>query len=102
MPARYPVHVIDEHIWNKTDPHPEKRDEDRGSKIEDRRSRVEDRVVAPGAILDPRPSILNHLRFLTALTAPRTTPQKHRDRGRKSPEPQHPPITIRPGNPERR
>src|SRR5215813_1615115 len=95
MPARYPVHVIDEHIWNKTDPHPDKRNEDRGSKIEDR-------LGSAGSILDLRSSILDPLRFLAALIATRTTPQKHRDSGRKSPEPQHPPITIRPGNPERR
>src|SRR6266511_3088113 len=103
MPARYPVHVIDEHIWNKTDPHPDERDEDRGSKIEDRGSKIENRgsPCANVAILYSRSSILD-LRFRAALTATRTTPQKHRDRGRKSPEPQHPPITIRPGNPERR
>src|SRR5262245_11110466 len=97
MPARYPVHIIDEHIWDKTDSHPDERDEDRGSKIEDRGSRIEDRITRFGR--DPRSSILD---LRSSILAPRATPQKHPVHGRKSPEPQHPPITIRPGDPERR
>src|SRR5262245_46164119 len=105
LPARYPVHVINEHIRNKTDSHPDKREDDQGS-------RIEDRAIARESIFDPRSSILDPLRsrrffvvdfdcFRASLTAIRTTPKKHRDRGRKSPEPEHRSVTLGPGHPER-
>src|SRR5262245_409186 len=105
MPAWYPVHVIDEHIWEKTDPHPDKRERKKAPvsalpKIN--REETKGAKIFPVLLRVLRFFVVDFRRFPTSLIATRTTPQKHRDRGRKSPEPKHPPITIRPGNPERR
>src|SRR5262249_38381197 len=45
LPARNSVHVINEHIRNKTDSYPDKREEDQGAKIEDRGSKIGDRTL---------------------------------------------------------
>ena len=104
MPARYPVHVIDEHIWNKTDPHPYKREQKKApvralQKIN--HEETKSTKIFPAFLRVLRFFVVDFRRFPMSLIATRATPQKHRDRGRKSPEPQHPPITIRPGDPER-
>src|SRR5215475_3935120 len=78
---------------------------DRGSRIEDRGSKIERSLVMRSSTLDP----LRSLRFFVddfdcfraSLIAIRTTPKKHRDRGRKSPEPEHRSVTLGPGHPER-